>query len=74
MPARTPVGAPRWVVSPVAFRVLDSHLLGVVTDDMDLQRVSATVPLPQSLRRPTRGMRRPAGGAAAREGRVALGA
>ena len=54
------------------FRVSDSHLLGVVTDDMDLQRV-ATIPLPRSLRRPTRGMRRPAGGATAREGRRGLG-
>lgn len=64
------------VVLPPAFqlfRVSDSHLLGAVTDDMDLQRV-ATIPLPQSLRPPKGGMRRPAGGgAAAREGRVALG-
>ena len=63
------------VVLPPAFqlfRVSDSHLLGVVTDDMDLQRV-ATIPLPQSLRRPKGGMRRPVGGAAAREGRVAFG-
>lgn len=31
------------------FRVSDSHLLGVVTDDMDLQRV-ASISLPESLR------------------------
>ncbi len=31
------------------FRVSGSHLLGVVTDDMDLHRV-ASIPLPQSLR------------------------
>ena len=44
------------VILPPAFRlfrVSDSHLLGVVTDDMDLQRV-ATVPLPQSLWNPMR--------------------
>ena len=39
-------------VRPTAFqlfRVSDSHVFGVVTDDMDLQRV-ASIPLPQSLR------------------------
>ncbi len=63
------------VILPPAFqlfRVSDSHLLGVVTDDMDLQRV-ATLPLPQSLRPPTRGMRRPVGGATAQEARLAFG-
>lgn len=63
------------VVLPPAFqlfRVSDAHLLGVVTDDMDLQRV-ATIPLPQYLRPPKGGMRRPAGRAAARDGRVAFG-
>ena len=53
------------------FRVSNSHLLGVVTDDMDLQRV-ATIPLPESLRPPMRGMRRPAEGAA-RAAHVAFG-
>lgn len=42
------------VILPPAFqlfRVSDSHLLGVVTDDTDLQRV-VRIPLPQSLRAP----------------------
>jgi len=43
------------VILPPAFqlfRVSGSHLLGVVTDDMDLQRV-ASIPLPQPLLRPS---------------------
>ncbi len=63
------------VILPTAFqlfRVSDSRLLGIVTDDMDLQRV-ASIPLPQALLPPMRDWRRPAGSATAPEGRVALG-
>ncbi len=63
------------VILPTAFqlfRVSDSRLLGIVTDDMDLQRV-ASIPLPQSLQPPMRDWRRPVGSATAPEGRVALG-
>ncbi|MXX35411.1 MAG: hypothetical protein F4Z50_11700 [Gemmatimonadetes bacterium] len=64
------------VILPPAFqlfRVSDSHFLGVVTDEMGLQRV-ATIPLPESLRSPneTWDGRRPAA-IAALEGRVTLG-
>ena len=55
------------------FRVSDEHLLGVLTDDMDLQRV-ASIPLPQSLRSPIGNDRRPAGSANAADGRLAIGA
>lgn len=44
------------VILPAAFRlfrVSESRLLGVVTDDLDLQRI-ASIPLPQSLRPPMR--------------------
>ncbi|MDE2764086.1 MAG: hypothetical protein OXK74_15095 [Gemmatimonadota bacterium] len=53
------------------FRVSDAHLLGVVTDDMDLQRV-ASIPLPESLRPFVRDGSRPVS-ATAPEMRVALG-
>jgi hypothetical protein len=64
------------VILPPAFqlfRVSDSRFLGVVTDAMGLQRV-ATIPLPESLRSPskTRDGRRPAA-IAPPEGRVGLG-
>ncbi len=63
------------VILPPAFqlfRVSDSQLLGVVTDDMDLQRV-ASIPLPRSLRSPMTTNRRPAGRANAPEARLAIG-
>ena len=64
------------VILPSAFqlfRVSDSHLLGVVTDGMDLQRV-ASIPLPPSLRSPIIGVdRRPTGNTVAAEERLANG-
>ncbi len=53
------------VILPPAFqlfRVSNPHLLGVVTEDMDLQRV-ASIPLPQSLRSPIRDGHHPTEGA-----------
>ena len=53
------------------FRVSDSHFLGVVTDDMGLQRV-ASIPFPQSLRPFVRDGSRPVS-ATAPEMRLAFG-